>query len=568
MPDKWTDYRRADAPPPDHNRLWPLYGAGFENLGQNGRSIEVPMPQYGPDELLVRHDACGLCFSDVKVIRAGQAHPRIHRDMRVSPVVLGHEVSLTVVGVGQNLHGQYQVGDRFIIQADIYVHGVGYAYGYEIQGGLSQYNVLDERVLNGDQGCYLIPVQPTTGYAEAALTEPWACVEASYNVVYRAQWRDGGTLWMVGDGQGVELGRAEDWRPGKLVLNVADAAFAARVQRWAADVGIEVTLADSAPYYDDIIVFGAHAELVERVSPRLATGGILNLVAAAPLARPVQVDVGRIHYDHLAIVGTSSPDLSAAYAPSRSRLKPGGKLWVLGAAGPMGHMHIQRALEMPAGPSKIVATNLQKPRLQDVELRFSSLAQERGVKLVCLSHAAFGQAGLNACLRRETDDQGFDDIVVLAPSASAIEEGLAHLADGGVMNIFAGLPRGTLAALDLNAMVQRGVRFTGSSGSSIGDLRRMRDLTESGLLSPNRSVAAVAGLEGAAEGLRAVSEGRFPGKVVVFPNIGPLPLTALPDLKDVLPSVYAKLKSGHEWTGEAEREFLLHLALAKPGRSL
>lgn len=556
MPDKWTDYRRADAPLPDRNRLWPLYGAGFENLGQNGQSIEMPMPQYGPDELLVRHDACGLCFSDVKVIRAGQDHPRIHRNMRVSPVVLGHEVSLTVVGVGQNLRGQYQVGDRFIIQADIYVHGVGYAYGYEIQGGLSQHNVLDERVLNGDQGCYLIPVQPTTGYAEAALSEPWACVEASYNVSYRAQWQDGGILWMVGDGQGVELGRAEDWRPGKLVLNVADAAFAARVRRWAADVGIEVTLMDSAPYYDDIIVFGAHAELVERVYPRLATGGILNLVTAAPLARPVQVDVGRIHYDHQAIVGTSSRDLSAAYAPIRSRLKPGGKLWVLGAAGPMGHMHIQRALEMPGGPSKIVATNLQKPRLQDVELKFSSLAQERGVKLVCLSRATFAQAGLNACLRRETDDQGFDNIVVLAPGVSAIEEGLAHLADGGVMNIFAGLPRGTLAALDLNAMVQRGVRFTGSSGSSIEDLRRMRDLTESGLLSPNRSVAAVAGLEGAAEGLRAVSEGRFPGKVVVFPNIGPLPLTALPDLKGVPPSVYAKLKSGHEWTVEAEREFL------------
>ena len=48
----------------------------------------------------------------------------------------------------------------------------------------------------------------------------------------------------------------------------------------------------------------------------------------------------------------------------------------------------------------------------------------------------------------------------------------------------------------------------------------------------------------------------FPGKVVIYPHIKPLPLTAVPDLKDVLPTVYAKLKDGREWTNEAEAEFL------------
>jgi threonine dehydrogenase-like Zn-dependent dehydrogenase len=231
-------------------------------------------------------------------------------------------------------------------------------------------------------------------------------------------------------------------------------------------------------------------------------------------------------------------------------------LWVLGAAGPMGHMHIQRALEVPGGPGKIVATNLQNPRISEVALKFAAPAEEQGVELLCLTQAALGQTGLAARLRQETGDQGFDDIVVLAPSALAIEAAAVHLGDEGVLNIFAGLPRGTLATLDLNAVVQRGVRFTGSSGSSIADLCRMRDLTESQTLSPNRSVAAVAGLDGAAEGLQAVSEGRFPGKVVVFPNIKPLSLTPLTELKGRLPSVFSKLKGGREWTVEAEEEFL------------
>ena len=102
MSDKLDDYRRATAPLPDTHRLWPLYGAGLDRLGQAGRPIEVPLPAYGPDELLVRHDAVGLCFSDIKVIRLGGDHPRIYRDMQVEPVTLGHEVTMTVVG-GQEM---------------------------------------------------------------------------------------------------------------------------------------------------------------------------------------------------------------------------------------------------------------------------------------------------------------------------------------------------------------------------------------------------------------------------------------------------------------------------------
>ena len=196
--DPFEAYARADAPLPTTNRLWPLYGAGMDNFGVDRKPIEVPMPEVGPDELLVRHDACGHCFSDIKVIRAGQDHPRIYRDMREDPVVLGHEISLTVVGVGENLKDEYAVGDRFIVQADIFVDGIGYAYGYEIQGGLSEYTVIDQRVLNGDHGNYLIKVQPSTGYAEAALAEPWACVIAAYELRYRSMIRPKGTMWVIG----------------------------------------------------------------------------------------------------------------------------------------------------------------------------------------------------------------------------------------------------------------------------------------------------------------------------------------------------------------------------------
>jgi D-arabinose 1-dehydrogenase-like Zn-dependent alcohol dehydrogenase len=558
MRDTVEEYKQANAPLPRRQRLWPLYGAGFEKLGRSGQMIEVDLPAYGPDELLVRHDACGICFSDIKVIRAGQNHPRIYRDMSKEPVVLGHEVSLTIVGVGEHLRDQYNVGDRFIVQADIYINGVGYAYGYEIQGGFSQYNVVDQRVLNGDGGNYLLAVRPVTGYAEAALNEPWACVEASYNVVYRTQWREGGTVWLVGDGSSMRMGRAQNWRAARVVLDVQDRNLAGQARAWASSVGAEIISNSDGQTFDDIVVMSNDPDLIERAFGRLAKGGVFNVVTREPVSRRVQLDIGRLHYDNLAVVGAANDDLSAAYTPIRTQLRPGGLLWVLGAAGPMGQMHLQRALEIAGKPRKIVATNLHLARLSAVAEKFDQVAQEEGVELVCLSQEMFENGEQMAeRLRAETGGQGFDDIAVMAPSVQAIEDAMEHLADNSVMNVFAGLTRGTMAAFDINAVVQRHVRFTGTSGSSIEDLRHMRDLTERHALSPNRSVVAVAGLEGVPDGLHAVAEGRFPGKVVIFPNLSkPLPLTTLAEMEEKLPSVYARLEDGQTWTAEAEAELL------------
>jgi hypothetical protein len=113
-----------------------------------------------------------------------------------------------------------------------------------------------------------------------------------------------------------------------------------------------------------------------------------------------------------------------------------------------------------------------------------------------------------------------------------------------------------MVPLDLSLVYQKNVRFIGHSGSKIDDLRVMLHQTESGQLSPNRSVEAIGSLEAARDGLQAVRDARFPGKVVVFPQINDLPLTPLSELKHKLPTVYALLKDGREWTTAAEQEFL------------
>jgi L-sorbose 1-phosphate reductase len=82
------------------------------------------------------------------------------------------------------------------------------------------------------------------------------------------------------------------------------------------------------------------------------------------------------------------------------------------------------------------------------------------------------------------------------------------------------------------------------------------DKTNSGELSPNRSVAAVGSLSAAYAGLKAVKEATLAGKVVIYPNIKELPLTSLGELKEKLPTVHARLNERGEWTKAAEEEFL------------
>jgi threonine dehydrogenase-like Zn-dependent dehydrogenase len=571
MADKLSEYQSGRGPLPGRNRLWPLYGAGFDNLGQAGRPIEVPMPHHGPDELLVRHDACGLCFSDIKVIRLGQEHPRIYRDMRANPVTLGHEVSMTVVGVGQNLRGQYQPGDRFIIQSDVFVGGVGYAYGYEIQGALSQYGVVDQRILNGDDGNYLIPVQPGTGYAESALTEPWACVIAAYQLQYRTALKAGGTAWIVGTGRArpgepYHIGEGFDAgsHPARLLLTRVPVEFEGWLRKRAAALGIEVLSAPDlhrppAAPADDVVLLGADPDAIEAVSPHLADFGIVAILDEAPMARKVTVDVGRVHYNRWTYVGGPGPDVAEAYrrVPVRSALRPGGRAWFVGAGGPMGRMHVQRAIQLAASdqgaPAVMVCTDVSDLRLEDLRATFAAEAEACGIELLCLNpmdRAAY-EAGMAPFAR-----DGFDDIVVLAPVPAVISEAATHLASQGVMNVFAGVSRGTMVDLDLSDVYLHDVRVIGQSASNIDDLRLMLHQAEAGQLLPNRSVAAIGSLAAARDGLMAVQDTLFPGKVVIYPNISELPLTAITDLQESMPSVYARLKDGREWTVEAEQELL------------
>ena len=171
---------------PDTMLAWPLFvGRGLEILGRSGRQAGS-WPAPAPDKNLVRSDAVGLCYSDVKVIRQGGSH---HGS------TVANLARRPVVGWGMRLgktHSQwrwarrgtirFRPGQRFAIQADFYYRGRNLAYGYVFTGGLAQSRLLGAARWTAMGSCVAgFPVPEGLGYAEVALSpKPWRCVEAAY----------------------------------------------------------------------------------------------------------------------------------------------------------------------------------------------------------------------------------------------------------------------------------------------------------------------------------------------------------------------------------------------------
>jgi threonine dehydrogenase-like Zn-dependent dehydrogenase len=552
---------------------WNLYGSGIEQIGRQGSPENFPLPEPGDDQLLVRVDALSLCFSDVKLIQQGSRHPKLYgRDLAKEPTRLGHEAVLTVVRVGGDLRQRFRAGQRFAVQPDIYQNGRSTAYGYTIPGGLIQFHLIGAEVLNADHGCYLLPVGDELGYAEAALTEPWACVEGAYRQRRRLEPAPTGMMWIVG-----RRDDATEYRfskglgaPRTIVLTDVAAPLRALVQRMTTGTIIERNGIAPAEYsslsaeltggkgFDDIVMLDPRsADAVTEAAKLIARRGTLNLVGRTPLDGKPQIDFGRIHYDYTAFVGTRGPDIAASYGDgnNRSELKPGGVAAYIGAGGPMGQMHIQRAIELTDGPRLLIATDVNEERLAVLRTRFQPLAAQRGKHLTTINPQQPG-VQLPEAVREATDGGAVDDVIVCVPSAAVMAEATALMAPDGMLVLFAGVPNGTFAPLDLSNVYLHGAQFTGTSGSTLDDQATVIRKATGGELSPNRSVAAIGSIEAAQDGVRAMMEGRYPGKVVIFPQLRGLPLTGVAELKRKLPNVAAKLGPGDLWTREAEQTLI------------
>jgi alcohol dehydrogenase, propanol-preferring len=121
------------------------------------KAMEVPVPRPGPEQVLIRVHACGICRTDLHIVDGELLSPKL-------PLIPGHEIVGTVIQTGDHVK-QFRIGDR------VGVPWLGYTCGqcrycqrdqenlcdrplftgYTIDGGYAEYTVANQRY------CFRIP---------------------------------------------------------------------------------------------------------------------------------------------------------------------------------------------------------------------------------------------------------------------------------------------------------------------------------------------------------------------------------------------------------------------------
>jgi L-sorbose 1-phosphate reductase len=438
--------------------------------------------QPGPHQVLCKVEVCGLCFSDLKLLKQFSGHarktaitsgidPRVLPEMPNyvpgdQPTVPGHETVVRVVKVGPCVT-KYKVGERYLIQADyrwISTQNSGAAFGYNFEGGLQEYTLFDERVIHAPDGeSTLIPVPEEFSASALALCEPWACVEEAYTEKQRRT---------LGEG--------------------------------------------------DVVYHGNDPAEVERLFAEVLTNGLLVICQhGKKFGRPVVTPVGRTHYGGIRIVGTTGDNVEDALAsiPATAEIRPYDKINIIGAAGPMGTMHVIRDLCQGVPGVTVYAGDLSDERLANLH-RLAPAAR---------------------CYNSKTNPptEKFDYIVLMAPVPALVAQAVKDAAPRAIINIFAGIAADKTAEIDLDAYIEKQCYFIGTSGSTLDDMKAVLKKVVARQLDTNLSVAAISGLDGAIDGIHAVEKNTMPGKIIVYPSVKNLKLTPVP-----------------RWTAESEKELL------------
>jgi threonine dehydrogenase-like Zn-dependent dehydrogenase len=333
---------------PDEMRAVVLDGTGFSHLGV--RKALTPRP--GPQQMLARVDAAGICTSLIKLIEQGPNHPLLYGwDITRFPLILGDEGSVTLVEVGGDLRARYCPGQRYVIQPAVdsapinhreryrdHARGVNkVAVGYTLGGHLAEYILISEEILAA--GCLLPLPDATLPYAHAALSEPFSCVISAqdHHVHLRQKTplgprgvlkglKPGGVTVVLGSGAmgRMHVALAMSYRPRVIVaadlmesrLEVVKTLFGPR----AAELGIAfrtlnpacedlkqvvTELTDYAGADDVIVAVGARQAIADAQS-LLGRGGMLNLFGGLKKGEDtVGFDTSVVHYKEINITGSS-----------------------------------------------------------------------------------------------------------------------------------------------------------------------------------------------------------------------------------------------------------------------
>lgn len=208
------------------------------------RIQEMEVPQIGPNELLVKVWASGICGSDVlEWYRVPKA-----------PLVLGHEIAGEIVRVGKHVTA-WNIGDRVFVSHHVPCNMCRYCVADHHSccdtlastnfdpGGFAEYVRIP--AINVQNGTFRLPDSMT--YDQAVFIEPLACV---FRGQLHAGWRPGRRAVVLGSGIS-----------GLMHIQLAKASGAAKVIA----VDVNPHRLEAASRFGAEVALSAGDDLVQRI---------------------------------------------------------------------------------------------------------------------------------------------------------------------------------------------------------------------------------------------------------------------------------------------------------------
>ncbi len=272
-------------------------------------------PSPGPGEILLRMEAAGVCYSDIRVYR-GEKHAR-------PGVIPGHEIVGRVEALGEGADG-FAAGQRVAVCPIIACGRCYYCLrglrnrcperrtlGYDEDGGLAEYALLPASILSLGH-IFLVPEALPS--ETAALMEPLACV---LNSLESCRLQPGGSLVVLGAGPMglLHLLLARALGTATVVVSELHPARRDLARHFGATLVVDPQRQDlPAAVMETTGGLGGDAAVVttgapELLAPALAVvrrQGVVNLFAGFPPQSQVEFDPNSVHYGEISLTGSQN----------------------------------------------------------------------------------------------------------------------------------------------------------------------------------------------------------------------------------------------------------------------
>jgi len=282
-----------------------LHAAVYYN-NKDIRIEDLPKPKIGPDEILVKVIASGICGSDVMEWYRVKKAPRI----------LGHEISGEIEEVGKDVN-QYKVGDRVFVSHHVPCNECRYCHaGFHTvcdtlkstnfdPGGFAQFIRVPE--INVRFGTFILPDE--VSFDEGTFVEPLGCVIRGQRF---ADVKKGHTVLVIGSGISgllhIQLAKAKG--AAKVIATDIDEYRLDAAKRFSADVVINanddvpaiIKKANDGRLADVVIVCTAALEAFDQAFKSVDRAGILLLFAPTTPETRVPLPLFDIYFKGVKIV--------------------------------------------------------------------------------------------------------------------------------------------------------------------------------------------------------------------------------------------------------------------------